>query len=208
MPTELEFGHSDNSLGNSSASARSESFGVRDVVAAYNAKAPGLFDGYERIPFGSVHRQVADLLPESSGNVLDVGAGSGRDAAWFAERGHSVVAVEPSSRMREAGSARHKSSKIRWLDDRLPALDKLLRTKSSFDLVWVSAVWHHLPTSQRHRAFRKLVSVLSPDMRQHDDQPSPGSACAWTAHEPRHLCGNRSTGATTRTAGDPCDGKQ
>ncbi|MDE0129055.1 MAG: class I SAM-dependent methyltransferase [Gammaproteobacteria bacterium] len=126
MPTELESGHSNNSPGNISATAQSESFKVRDVVAAYNTNAPELFDGYERIPFGSVHRQVADLLPESCGNVLDVGAGSGRDAAWFAEQGHSVVAVEPSSGMREAGSAQHKSSKIRWLDDRLPALDKLL----------------------------------------------------------------------------------
>lgn len=162
MPTKLESGHSDNSPGNTSGTAGSGSFGVSDVLAAYNAAAAQLFDGYERIPFGSVHQQVADLLPESSGNVLDVGAGSGRDAAWFAEQGHSVVAVEPSSGLREAGSARHKSSKIRWLDDRLPALDKLLQTKSSFDLVWVSAVWHHLPASQRHRAFRKLVSVLSP----------------------------------------------
>ena len=178
MPTELVSGHSDNSPGNISATARSESFGVRDVVAAYNARAPVLSDGYERIPFVSVHRQVADLLPESSGNVLDVGAGSGRDAAWFAERGHSVVAVEPSSGMRQAGRARHKLSKIRWLDDRLPALDKLLQTKSSFDLVWVSAVWHHLPASQRHRAFRKLVSVLSPGGRMmislRQGPPAPG----------------------------------
>lgn len=178
MPTELESGHSDNSPGNISARARSDNFGVSDVVAAYNAAAPRLFDVYECIPFDSVHRQVANLLPESSSNVLDVGAGSGRDAAWFAEQGHSVVAVEPSSRMREAGSARHKSSKIRWLDDQLPSLDKVLRTKSSFDLVWVSAVWHHLPASQRHRAFRKLVSVLSPggsmmiSLRQ--GPPAPG----------------------------------
>ena len=178
MPTESEPGHSDCSLGNTSATARSESFGVRDVVAAYNAVAPRLFDGYERILFGSVHQQVVDLLPESSSNVLDVGAGSGRDAAWFAEQGHSVVAVEPSSEMREPGRSRHKSSRIRWLDDQLPALKKVLRTKSSFDLVWVSAVWHHLPASQRNRAFRKLVSVLSPggsmmiSLRQ--GPPAPG----------------------------------
>ena len=105
-------------------------------MAAYNASATRLIGGYERIPFDRVHRTVADLLPDSSGSVLDVGAGSGRDAAWFAEQGHSVVAVEPSSAMREAGKARHKSSKIRWLDDQLPALDRVLRIKSSFDLVW------------------------------------------------------------------------
>ncbi len=178
MPIELGSGHSGYSPGKISATARSEKFGVRDVVAAYNAAAPRLVEDYERLPFGSVHRQVADLLPESSSHVLDVGAGSGRDAAWFAEQGHSVVAVEPSSGMREPGRSRHKSSKIRWLDDQLPALKKVLRTKSSFDLVWVSAVWHHLPAGQRHRAFRKLVSVLSPggsmmfSLRQ--GPPAPG----------------------------------
>lgn len=187
MPTELESGHSDSSPGNISATARSESFRVRDVLAAYNAAAPRLFEDYERIPSASVHRQVADLLPKSSGNVLDVGAGSGRDAAWFAEQGHSVVAVEPSSGMREAGRARHKSPKIRWLDDRLPALDKLLRTKSSFDLVWVSAVWHHLPAIQKHRAFRKLVSVLNPggsmmiSLRQGPPEPGRPMSTATSA---------------------------
>ena len=162
MPAEQETTPCGDSPEPASDNAESGNFRVRDVVSAYNAAAPQLFDGYERMPFGSVHREVADLLPDSPCSVLDVGAGSGRDAAWFAERGHNVVAVEPSADMREAGSRRHKSSRIRWLDDRLPALEKVLRTKSSFDLVWVSAVWHHLPAGQRHRAFRKLVSVLSP----------------------------------------------
>ena len=135
---------------------------MRDVIAAYNAAAHHLFDDYERLRFNSVHNDVLDLLPEPSSSVLDIGAGSGRDAAWFAAQGHNVIAVEPSAKLREAGKARHRLSRIRWLDDRLPALEKVLRSKSSFDLVWVSAVWHHVPPSQRERAFRKLVSVLSP----------------------------------------------
>ena len=135
---------------------------MRDVVEAYNAAAHHLFSDYERLSFCNVHAPVLDLMPESAGSVLDVGAGSGRDAAWFATKGHNVVAVEPSSVMRETGKARHRSARIRWINDSLPALDKVLSSKFSFDLVWLSAVWQHVPRSQRARAFRKLVSVLSP----------------------------------------------
>ena len=48
------------------------------------------------------------------------------------------------------------------MDDTLPALDKVLRSKLTFDLVWLSGVWMHVPPSTRGRAFRKLVSVMSP----------------------------------------------
>lgn len=162
MPAEKESGASRNSPGGISAAGQTEKFRVRDVVAAYEAGGRQFFDDYERLGFDSVHKRVLDLLPGGAGSVLDVGAGSGRDAAWFASRGHDVVAVEPSARMREQAMKKHSSSRIRWLDDRLPALEKVLKSKCSFDLVWVSAVWHHVPAGQRARAFRKLVSVLSP----------------------------------------------
>lgn len=178
MPAEKESGASRNSPGSISAAGQSEKFRVRDVVAAYDAAWHQFSDDYERLRFDSVHKRVLDLLPDDIGSVLDVGAGSGRDAAWFASRGHDVVAVEPSARMREQARIRHGSSSIRWLDDRLPALEKVLQSKCSFDLVWVSAVWHHVPAGQRARAFRKLVSVLSPggsmmvSLRQ--GAPAPG----------------------------------
>ena len=124
--------------------------------------ASDLVPEYERLSFEAVHAPVLDLLPDTAGNVLDVGAGSGRDAAWFAEKGHNVVAVEPSAGMRGAGEARHESPRIRWIDDRLPALDKVLRSKLTFDLIWLSAVWMYVPPGARARAFRKLVSVMSP----------------------------------------------
>jgi protein-L-isoaspartate O-methyltransferase len=50
---------------------------------------------------------LSGLLSDATGTVLDVGAGSGRDAAWFAARGHDVVAVEPTSAMRSEGQHRH-----------------------------------------------------------------------------------------------------
>ncbi len=135
-------------------------FGVRDVVTGYDASAHSLVPRYEHHSFEAIHAPVLDLLPGTAGSVLDVGAGSGRDVAWFAARGHQVLAVEPSAVMRAAGKACHGSARIRWIDDSLPALDKVLRSKLSFDLVWLSAVWMHVPPGVRTRAFRKLVSAM------------------------------------------------
>ena len=146
----------------SGSDSRHDQFGVRDVVASYDVGARTLVPELERLSFDEIHAPVLDLLPESAGCVLDVGAGSGRDAAWFAAKGHKVVAVEPSVELRTAGKERHGSPDIRWMDDALPTLDKVLRSKLSFDLIWLSAVWMHVPPSARARAFRKLVSVMSP----------------------------------------------
>ena len=141
---------------------RKDTFGVRDVVASYDVAARVLAPEYESLSFEEIHAPILDLLPECAGCILDVGAGTGRDAAWFAANGHNVVAVEPSAQFREAGKERHRSPDIRWMDDTLPSLEKVLRSKLTFNLIWVSAVWMHVPRSVRARAFRKLVSVMSP----------------------------------------------
>ena len=150
------------SRNSSGSDSRHDRFGVRDVVASYDVGARTLVPELERLSFDEIHAPVLDLLAESTGCVLDVGAGSGRDAAWFAAKGHRVVAVEPSVELHTAGKERHGSPGIRWMDDALPALDKVLRSKLTFDLIWLSAVWMHVPPSARARAFRKLVSVMSP----------------------------------------------
>ena len=51
---------------------------------------------YESVAAETVHGGLVDLLPIAPALVLDVGAGTGRDAAWLASRGLEVVAVEPS----------------------------------------------------------------------------------------------------------------
>ena len=63
----------------------------------YDAHAPDLVHRYELIDAANVYGWLSGLLGNAPGTVLDVGAGSGRDAAWFASHGHDVVAVEPSS---------------------------------------------------------------------------------------------------------------
>ena len=133
-----------------------------DPVAWYDANAATVVAEYEKVTSDAVHGWLHDLLPKRSATVLDIGAGSGRDAAWLAAKGHDVVAVEPSASMRTAAAALYACAPIRWIDDRLPALAVVSRSGLSFDLILLSAVWMHLPVNDRSRAFRKVINLLKP----------------------------------------------
>ncbi|MDQ2068992.1 class I SAM-dependent methyltransferase [Natronospira bacteriovora] len=63
----------------------------------YDQRGKNVAEQYKRLEFPEVHNWLLYLLPKPEGSViLDIGAGSGRDAVWLAERGHEVVAAEPS----------------------------------------------------------------------------------------------------------------
>ncbi|WP_304619602.1 class I SAM-dependent methyltransferase [Paracoccus sediminilitoris] len=117
---------------------------------------------YEAIDPAQIHEAVIPHLPTAPAAILDVGAGSGRDAAWLAALGHTVLAVEPSTTMREEAQRRHPHTRITWLADSLPSLEAVYRLGAAFDVVLLSAVWMHVAPAERARAFRKLVTLLKP----------------------------------------------
>ena len=135
---------------------------VKTAVDWYDEHAGTVADLYEKATFEMVNGWFSHLLPPSPATVLDVGAGSGRDASWFAANGYSVVAAEPSASMRAIAGRRYPDSRIRWIDDRLPDLDAVTRFGWLFDLILLSAVWMHVPARDRRRAFRALIALLEP----------------------------------------------
>src|ERR1700730_2875764 len=126
----------------------------------YADEAEALFRLYESIPFADAHRAVLHLIPATPGNVLDIGSGTGRDAAWFASQGHRVVAVEPTDAMRLPAMALHPSPRIEWLDDSLPDLAVLRTSGEKFDVVMLTAVWMHLDAQQRRQAMPHLAALV------------------------------------------------
>ena len=132
-------------------------------IAWYDRHAPGLAEQYEGADFQAVHGWLFPLLDGlDDGPVLDIGAGSGRDAAWFAARSHTVVAVEPAASLRAEARQRHPDQSIEWLDDRLPDLEAVQKSWQTFSLILLSAVWMHVPPAERERAFKTLISLLQP----------------------------------------------
>ncbi|HEY9624139.1 MAG TPA: class I SAM-dependent methyltransferase [Crinalium sp.] len=128
----------------------------------YEQHAATVISAYESLQAEDIHGWLTGLIPDRPSVVLDIGAGSGRDAAWLATLGHEVIAVEPAIAMREEGQRLHPNAKIRWIDDRLPALQYVHQFGMAFDFILLSAVWMHIPPAERARAFRKLITLLKP----------------------------------------------
>jgi SAM-dependent methyltransferase len=130
----------------------------------YNQNAESLSSQYNAIGADVIHRGwFSESLSEKPGFACDIGAGSGRDANWLASQGWDVMAVEPSSEMRELAETQSHPN-VTWLDDALPRLDKLRALGHRFDLILLSAVWMHIPPEgqARKRAFRVLTELLKP----------------------------------------------
>lgn len=126
----------------------------------YDREAPHLLKLYEETAFEDAHRDLLDLIPVRPTDVLDIGAGTGRDAAWFAARGNHVTALEPTAAMREGARKLHPSPRIVWLDDGLPELASV--QGRTFNLVWLSAVWMHFDATERANLFPTIAALVTP----------------------------------------------
>ena len=133
------------------------------IVAGYAAEAAALVPRFEALDSEEVLAPVIDLVPVNPGTALDIGAGTGRDAAWLARRGHAVLAAEPVAALRTAGQALHPE--LGWLDDSLPALANVRARGQRFDLIVCIAVWQHLPASEHPAAMTAIASLLAPGGR-------------------------------------------
>ncbi len=138
---------------------------VASGTEGYAENAAALAISYEKLRFEDVHRDVLRLLPHGPGLALDIGAGTGRDAAALAARGFRVVAVEPTEAFRRHGQQVHAGADIEWVDDALPELSRVLALGRRFDLVMLTAVWMHLDEAQRRTAMGALARVLAPGGR-------------------------------------------
>ncbi|MBY4895849.1 bifunctional 2-polyprenyl-6-hydroxyphenol methylase/3-demethylubiquinol 3-O-methyltransferase UbiG [Cupriavidus sp. AU9028] len=130
--------------------------------AGYDTHASLLAQRYEALRFEDVHRHVLHLIPPQPCMAADIGAGSGRDAAALAARGHTVVAVEPTAALRAEGQRLHAGMPIEWTDDSLPALNRLREAARRFDLMLLSAVWMHLDEGERAEGMASLAELLAP----------------------------------------------
>ncbi|TPV54788.1 class I SAM-dependent methyltransferase [Aestuariibacter sp. GS-14] len=135
---------------------------VNRTIQHYSDKAQHYFALYNSVDAEKVHNDWNTFLDNTKpGMALDVGAGSGRDANWLAQKGWQVIAVEPADGLREL--AQHRAhNNVNWCKASLPTLEATSITNKQFDLILLSAVWMHLPAEVRPLALARLATLLSP----------------------------------------------
>lgn len=132
----------------------------------YQCHATELATRYQQVSARAVHCDWLTLLEPwllaAPRRLLDVGAGSGRDAAFLAglHQGNMVVAVEPCQALAAQGQCHTREAAVAWVNDAMPALSRVTGT---FDLILLSAVWMHLSPESRPLALARLHELLSPD---------------------------------------------
>jgi protein-L-isoaspartate O-methyltransferase len=128
----------------------------------YAEEAEALLVQYESLVFTHVQRWTLPLIPPPPQRILEIGAGTGRDAAGLAALGHLVIAVEPTQELRNRAAVLHPSPAIEWVDDSLPDLAAVMARGETFDVVMMTAVWMHLDEGQRHRAMPHVARLMRP----------------------------------------------
>jgi SAM-dependent methyltransferase len=136
----------------------------RRVRASYDAVAEPYATAYgDELDHNPLHRGIIDCfvslcsMSGLDGPIGDVGCGPGHIAAYLAERGLPVVAMDLSPRMADVARRRY------------PGLDVCVGSMTSLDVAdeaWAGlvAVYSiiHLPPDDRSRAYREFARVLRP----------------------------------------------
>ena len=112
-------------------------------------------DAYERGRPSYPEAALAWLLPQDVRTVVDLGAGTGKLTRLLTARGLDVVAVEPSTQMREilAASLPTSTQCVAGHAEDIPLAD------SSADVVLVAQAWHWFDTQL---AVREIARILKP----------------------------------------------
>lgn len=129
----------------------------------FEREATELASQYDSISFNAVHGAIARYLPLPPAQILDIGAGSGRDARALAALGYSVVAVEPSAAFRAIAAASSPQPGISWLEDRLPRLASLSTHAGAFDFVLCSAVLMYVAPRDLAESLAAMGRLLAPN---------------------------------------------
>ncbi len=132
----------------------------QSIIDGYVEEADVLIPSYEAISSSNLLSHVSEFIPQSKCRIIEIGAGTGRDAAWLVSNGHDVLAVEPVSAFREAGIALHQSPKIEWLNDSLPSLYHTKERNEQYDLALLISVWQHIPKGEKHSSLTSLRSII------------------------------------------------
>lgn len=78
----------------------------RSAMDYYNQNAEKLAEFYEMADMSAIHSLLVRFLPEKV-SVLEIGCGSGRDAAFLLANGYDVTAIEALPKMIEVALHLH-----------------------------------------------------------------------------------------------------
>lgn len=129
------------------------------TLAYYNRHAAEVARRYESADAALIHENLLHAFPGGE-RLLEIGAGSGRDAAFLLSRGYPVTATDASPAMIAESVRLHPELEGRVIlhafSDPLPFNDR------SFDGAFAIALLMHLPKESILPSLREIARVIRP----------------------------------------------
>ncbi|MBW7910632.1 MAG: class I SAM-dependent methyltransferase [Alphaproteobacteria bacterium] len=148
----------------------------KPAIDYFNDRADELARQYNALDRAKVHADLLSMLPEGQAlKVLDIGAGSGADAAMFADRGHTVLACEPAEALRKNGEETFKNKNIKWSSDVLPEMGAASDAAAPFDVITSVGVLQYVPKENRASSLSKMFSMAARGGFLEVQYPTPAS---------------------------------
>lgn len=148
----------------------------KPAIDYFNDRADELARQYNALDRAKVHADLLSMLPEGTAlKVLDIGAGSGADAAMFAGRGHEVLACEPADVLRKKGEETFKNKNIKWSSDVLPEMSAASEASAPFDVITSVGVLQYVAEENRASSLFKMFSMAAKGGFVEVQYPTPAS---------------------------------
>jgi SAM-dependent methyltransferase len=125
----------------------------------YDRHAERIAAHYEEVDFSATLEPVIAALPAGA-RVLELGCGSGRDAAALLARGFDVTATDGSAEILAEAARHHPELSHRLIHHALPG--ELPFEAGSFEAVLSMAVLMHLEAAELKSAYSAVHRVLRP----------------------------------------------
>jgi len=124
----------------------------------YDETVTGNDREYEEVfrNYDEILQEVADL---TSGNVLEFGPGTGNLTVKLLEKGLRVLAIEPSSSMRNVAESKIKSKHVRFVDGDFFQYP----TNETIDTIVSTFAFHHLSDEEKAAAVKQYGNLLKVD---------------------------------------------
>lgn len=130
------------------------------TVSYYENHAERLSRTYEDIDAYSLHQKLLAWLP-AQGRLLDIGCGSGRDAAYIAANTHLEVTAADASR-NMVKQARKMHPEVCFIEAAFPADERHELFSDPWDAVTALAVLMHIPDEALDALFSQIRRLLAP----------------------------------------------
>ncbi|MDY6895074.1 MAG: class I SAM-dependent methyltransferase [Thermotogota bacterium] len=130
------------------------------TIHYYNLAATSLIGRYESAEMAETHDSLLRHIPRGT-RVLEIGCGSGRDAAFLFSEGYDVTAIDPSSKMIEATLRQHPELGGRVHCSGLPLPQGHSLLSRVFDAAIAIAVVMHMSDADLIESAVQVRNVLS-----------------------------------------------